>query len=97
MLCAVCGDKALLPLSDGDAALGEIDFALLRRACLRARVEVGNLTQYSASGTQNILERLLDGGHITLRQYLEQLPEGVLPMRAKLMDEWQAKEDGHGK
>jgi hypothetical protein len=50
-------------------------------------VEVGNLTQYSASGTQNVLERLLDGGHITLRQYLEQLPEGILPMRGRLIDQ----------
>lgn len=96
MLFAVCGDKALLPLLDGESRLGEIDLGLLRRGCLHARVEVGNLTQYSASGTQNILERLLDGGHITLRQYLEQLPEGILPMRGRLMNECEEKEEGHG-
>ena len=96
MLFAVCGDKALLPLLDGENRLGEIDLGLLRRGCLHARVEVGNLTQYSTSGTQNILERLLGGGHITLRQYLEQLPEGILPMRGRLMNECGEKEDGHG-
>jgi predicted Fe-S protein YdhL (DUF1289 family) len=88
MLCAACGDKALLPLwQDDGRVVEEIDLGLLRRGCLRARVEVGNLTQYSASGTQNVLERLLDGGHITLRQYLEQLPEGILPMRGRLIDQ----------
>jgi len=92
MLFAVCADKTLLPVPDGESRVGEVDFDLLRRGCLRARVEVGNLTQYSASGTQNILERLLDGGHITLRQYLEQLPEGVLPLRGKLLSECEEKE-----
>lgn len=86
MMCAYGGDKALLPLLDqGQRAVGEIDLAVLRRGLLRARVEVGNLTQYSASGTQNTLQKLLDGGHITLRQYLEQLPTGILPMRGQLI------------
>jgi hypothetical protein len=96
MLFAVCGDKAVLPLIDGGGVLSEVDLDLLRHCCLRARVEVGNLTQYSASGTQNVLEHLLDGGHITLHQYLEQLPEGVLPMRAVLMEQCQAKEGVYG-
>ena len=86
MMCAYCSDKVLLPLLDaGKKQVEEIDFAVLRHGLLRARVEVGNLTQYSASGTQNTLEKLLEGGHISLKQYLEQLPMGILPMRGHLI------------
>lgn len=92
MMCAYCGDKTILPLlSEGEKQIGEIDFSVLRHGILRARVEVGNLTQYSASGTQNTLEKLLEGGHITLKQYLEQLPTGILPMRGRLIAQLEEK------
>ena len=68
-----------------------MDFDALRGGLLHARVEVGNLTQYSASGTQNTLEKLLEGGHITLKQYLEQLPTGILPMRGRLIAQLEEK------
>jgi hypothetical protein len=88
MLCAGYEGVRTLPYSEeGVRVLGKIDFTLLRTAMLHARVEVGNLTQYSASGTQNALDRLLEGGHITLKQYLEQLPAGILPMRGRLLSE----------
>jgi len=89
-------------LADGERRLSRIDFEALRQGILHAHVEIGNLTQYSASGTQNTLEKLLDGGHITLEQYLEQLPAGILPMRGLLLSQWKeqrAKEesdDGRG-
>ena len=70
---------------------GKQNERLLRGCLLHARVEVGNLTQYSASGTQNTLEKLLDGGHITLKQYLEQLPTGILPMRGRLIAQLEEK------
>ncbi|MBE6619850.1 MAG: hypothetical protein E7625_00600 [Ruminococcaceae bacterium] len=103
MLCASCNGERLLPmLADGERRLSRIDFEALRQGILHAHVEIGNLTQYSASGTQNTLEKLLDGGHITLEQYLEQLPAGILPMRGLLLSQWKeqrAKEesdDGRG-
>ena len=95
MMCACYNERR--PLSLGAASKGEIgylDFALLRRVALCAKVEVGNISRYSASGTQSTLDRLLDGGHITLRQYLECLPSGILPMRARLLEELAASEKG---
>ena len=85
MLCALWKGKHTVMGKDG--ADGEVDIELVRGCLLHARVEVGNLTQYSASGTQNTLDRLLDGGYITLKQYLEQLPEGILPLRGRLLGE----------
>ena len=81
---------------DGERRLSRVDFDVLRRGMLHAHVEVGNLTQYSASGTQNTLERLLDSGHITLKQYLEQLPAGILPMRGQLLAQLQNQQEEKG-
>ena len=33
-----------------------------------------------------MLDRLLDGGHITLAEYLERLPEGLIPDRITLAE-----------
>ena len=93
MLCAGCSKERLLPMLDGgERRLSRVDFEALRSGILRAHVEIGNLTQYSASGTQNTLEKLLENGHITLEQYLEQLPAGIMPMRGRLLAQWKEKQ-----
>ena len=95
MMCACYGARRPLPYTEGGARMsGCVDFSLIRKAALCAKVEVGNINRYSASGTQSTLDRLLDGGHITLRQYLECLPTGILPMRAKLLEKADAAEKG---
>lgn len=97
MLCATCEGKRLLAyLEEGERKFDTIDFDVLRSGLLRARVEVGSLARYSASGTQNTLDKLLDGGHITLRQYLEQLPAGILPSRGKLLSQIEDKQTEKG-
>ena len=93
MLCAGCSKERLLPMLDGgERRLSRVDFEALRSGMLRAHVEIGNLTQYSASGTQNTLEKLLEGGYITLEQYLEQLPAGIMPMRGRLLAQWKEQQ-----
>ena len=39
----------------------------------------------------NALKALLDGGHITLKQYLERLPDGIIPLRDQLIEESDAE------
>jgi hypothetical protein len=88
MMCACYANRRPLPYTDGGVLTTACaDFTALRQATLFARVEVGNATRYSASGTQAELDRLLDGGYITLQQYLECLPAGILPMRGRLIAE----------
>jgi hypothetical protein len=98
MMCACYADRRPLPyLAAGELQTDCADFTALRRAVLSAHVEVGNANRYSASGTQATLDRLLDGGYITLQQYLECLPSGLLPMRGKLLEQLahtQEKEKG---
>ena len=97
MLCATCEGKRLLAyLEEGERKFGTIDFDVLRSGFLRSRVEVGHLARYSASGTQNTLDKLLEGGHITLTQYLEQLPNGILPSRGKLLEQIESNKEQKG-
>ncbi len=94
LLFAGCEEKVLLPyMQKGERALASVDLEALRHGLLKARVEVGNLTQYSASGTQNTLEKLLENGQISLAQYLEQLPTGILPQRGRLIAQLQEKRE----
>jgi hypothetical protein len=58
----------------------------LHSLLLCAKIDICDSARYSASGTQSVLDRLLDGGHITLCEYLERLPEGLVPNRAALAE-----------
>lgn len=96
MMCAYYTDRRLVPLSCDRAE--HVDFALLRRALLRARVEVGEAGRYSSSGTLSMLNRLLDAGCITPAQYIERLPAGLITDRRELLSqlEEQSREAAHG-
>lgn len=99
MMCAYYTDGRLVPVSGGDAV--KVDFTLLRHALLRARVEVGETGHYSSSGTLSMLNRLLDSGCITPRQYIERLPAGLITDRRELLSQLDGadrqNETGEGK
>ncbi len=65
----------------------------LRSLLLRAKIDICDSARYSASGTQSVLDRLLEGGHITLAEYLERLPEGLVPDRITLAQKHQKEEN----
>lgn len=70
-----------------------IDPGLLRRAALRARVEISETARYSLSATQTVLDELLSAGHISFCEYLERLPDGILPNKEKLITTRRAAKD----
>lgn len=93
MMCAYYPSERLLPYREEDGVkAGRVDFDLLRKTLLRARVEVSTVTGYSSATVQSVLDRLLEGGHITLAQYVARLPDGVMPERQELLDEIAASE-----
>jgi len=93
MMCAYYPSERLLPYREEDGVrAARVDFDLLRRTLLRARVEVSTVTGYSSATVQSVLDRLLEGGHITLAQYVARLPDGVMPERQELLDEIAARE-----
>lgn len=93
MNLAFCPDGRPLRTSEG---YGRLFPSRLHSMLLRARIDICDSARYSISGTQSVLDRLLDGGHITLAEYLERLPEGLLPDR-KSLAEAHGKEDTDGR
>ena len=58
---------------------------LLRGAMLHAKIDVSDSSRFSVSGTQAILDNLLKEGYIDLREYLERLPDGLVPDKYGLL------------
>ena len=92
MLCAYCPPERLLPISDGDDVTARrADYRLLSRELLRAAVECSDTTRFTPSATVSLLDNLLSGGHITVRQYLQYLPNGCIADRGELLRELDAE------
>ncbi len=88
MMCEYYADGRLVLYRDGeDVQTARFDFASLRHALLLAKVEVGAATRFGQSALVSMLDKLLDAGHITFRQYLQRLPDGVFPGRRSLLRE----------
>ncbi len=97
MMCAYYPDQRLIPFAEGGEERAErVDLSSLRGALIRARVDVGEISRYGAAGTLSMLNRLLDGGHITPEQYIERLPAGVLTDREALLEEIRQKKLAEG-
>lgn len=97
MMCAYYPDDRLLPYSEEEKTVAaRVDFPLLRSCLIRARVDVSVAERYSASTTLGMLDKLLEGGFITVEEYLENLPEGILPTRRQLLTKHkgETKQDG---
>jgi hypothetical protein len=45
---------------------------------VRATVEVVDMSTYTSAVTLSILDKLLEGGHITLEQYLSRIPKDYI-------------------
>ena len=86
MMCAYYPDDRLLPYKEKEkTVVASVNFPLLRKCLIRARVDVSEAERYSSSTTLGMLDKLLEGGFITVEEYLENLPEGVLPTRKELL------------
>ncbi len=83
MTLCFCPDGRPLRTAEG---FGRIFPSNLHSLLLCAKVDVCDSARYSASGTLSVLDKLLDGGHITLAEYLERLPEGLIPDRIALAE-----------
>ncbi len=82
MLC-YCPDGRPLRTAEGAERIYP---SRLHSMLLCAKIDICDSARYSAAGTQSVLDRLLDGGHITLSEYLERLPEGLVPDRMALAE-----------
>ena len=69
-----------------------VNFDLLRRGFLSARIDVAELTRYTAASAQNMLDKLLEAGYISPASYVRRLPSGLVCDRQALLEEISAKE-----
>ena len=94
MMCVYYPKERLLPVyKDGILTAESADLSALSRSLVKAKVEIGNINNYSDSGSQAVLDKLLEGGHISTVQYLENLPDGALSNRASLIESLKAQNE----
>lgn len=69
--------ERLVPMleENGKFSTGKLGENSIKANALRARVDVVDSSSYASSVTLSILDKLLEGGHITPEQYLEQIPD----------------------
>ena len=100
MMCAYFPCDRLIPCKSGNEVTARsVVPSDIRNALLHARVDVAEVTRYSAVNAQNMLDKLLDGGHITPVEYIRRLPAGLLMDRQALIDDIEkrmAKENENG-
>ena len=79
MICAYYPPERLVPC-DGENGtyVATANLAALKNGFLTARIDVSENVRFSASGAQNLLDKLLDGGYITPAEYIQRLPAGIL-------------------
>ena len=93
MMCAYFTSERLLPYVNekGEQTSDRVDFSLFEGDAIKARVDVVDTSSYSSSITLSILDKLLDGGHITVEQYLKRIPSDYIDNYTELI-----KEESHG-
>ncbi len=87
MLCTYCPRERLLAMlcEDGQTKSCAPDYALLKSELLYACAEAGNIGRYTPAATVSVLDKLLDAGHLGIREYLELLPAGVIADKETLL------------
>ena len=79
-------DRKLLFSENGKACAKSIRTDRLKDALICAHVEIGSIERTTPVTTQLVLDKLLDGGHISAEKYVSLLPSGVLRDRDRIVD-----------
>ena len=95
MMCAYFTSDRLLPYVNdkGEYVSEKVDFSLFANDKIKARVDIVDTSSYSSSITLGILDKLLDGGYISVSQYLKRIPSDYIDNYTELLKE---EEDGTG-
>ena len=92
MISAYYPADRLLPCKSIDGISSRsLDGADIKHAFLSARIDVNEINRYSAVNSQNILDKLLDGGYISAIEYVKRLPCGVINDRQGLIESIETK------
>lgn len=76
----------------GENGYGSVPLSRYKLSLFDCRVEAGASGYWSEIAAINTLNSLLQSGSITLKQYLERIPESLIPKRQELLEEVSATE-----
>lgn len=94
MMCAYYPSDRLLPCySRGEIRAEKVEFQIIKNDILCAEAQISEMKRYSASGVQNLLDKLLDGGYISASEYVRRLPLGALIDRDDLLEQIKLNEN----
>lgn len=65
----------------------QFDFNIFKKFPMKLKIDVGTSSYYSEIEAMNTLNGLLQGGFISLKQFLERIPDEYVPNRRGLIDE----------
>lgn len=92
-LFAYYDDARLVPVGkEGGIGYLPFDLSAQKDKLFSCRVDVGASSYWSEITTLNTLDNLLKLGQITLAQYLERLPDNLIPKKRELLEEVRARE-----
>lgn len=80
------GKRKITYVQDGKRQVIELDFDRLKKIKLKVKVEVGASNYWSEITAAQTLENLLQQEKITFIEYLERLPNGIVPNKQKLIE-----------
>jgi hypothetical protein len=94
MLCTYSHPEQMVPIEEaGSVRARRVDYRLLRGELLHATAEATKNHRFIPSATVTLLDHLLDGGYIDIRQYLEHLPNGCINDKNALLESITKKGD----
>ena len=93
MLCTYCPGERMISVleKNGEVGAQAFDYALLKNALINTSVHVGSLDRYSPASTVSTLNKLLDDGHLSVAEYIELLPMGMLVNREAILEKIKQK------
>lgn len=78
----------MLPQKQGeDVSYTPFNSQMLQDKLMSVRVDVGPSSFWSEVSSMQTLDAMLKGNYITMLQYLERIPNGVIPKKQELMEE----------
>jgi hypothetical protein len=86
-------ERIVATLIDGAEGFERFGLSRYRDALFSCKVDVGASSYWSEISALNTLDRLLELGRISTVQYLERIPQGLIPEKERLIEEIKAFEN----
>lgn len=87
MMSAYYGKRKVAVMELGKKKIVEFDFDTLQDKRVDVKIDVGPSTYWSEIAAAATLDNLLASERIEFRQYLQRMPEGMIPQKQELIDE----------